>query len=136
MEDHKRNCKICNSDDRNDIEKEYMAWTPIVQIVSNHPAINDGNIQRHVIATGLREKRSKNSDAMINAIIERGMNAVQTINSVALIRAIELKCRKAGELSKDGTPVNLHLTIEQIEKKRSENLKEGLNRFGYAVEKN
>jgi predicted DNA-binding ribbon-helix-helix protein len=82
---HSRDCSICAHRDRDQIEREFCEWKPIAAIAKERK-ISRTSLYRHIHATGLLEKRSRNIKSALSRVIERGYNV--HVTAAALISAI------------------------------------------------
>ncbi len=84
-ERHSRDCSICSHRDRDEIEREFIEWRPLASIAKARK-ISRTSFYRHIHATGLLEKRSRNIKSALSRVIERGYNV--HVTAAALISAI------------------------------------------------
>jgi hypothetical protein len=82
---HSRDCKICNSPRRSEIERMFLQWQPQAKIAKEFALGNRQIIFRHARATGLFEKRATNIRSTLLAVIERGMDVPRMRISAAVI---------------------------------------------------
>ena len=70
---HSRNCRVCRSKDREQIEEDFVAWRPQTEIAKQFGLGSRLTVFRHAQALGLFPKRDANIRAAISNFIERGM---------------------------------------------------------------
>jgi len=57
---HKRYCKICSHEKREEIEQDLVAWKSPIAIAEEYGLADRMNVYRHANALGLFEKRRRN----------------------------------------------------------------------------
>jgi hypothetical protein len=57
---HKRCCKICSHEKREEIEQDFIAWKSPIAIAEEYGLADRMNVYRHANALGLFEKRRRN----------------------------------------------------------------------------
>ena len=70
---HSRNCRVCRSKDREQIEADFIAWRPQTEIAKQFKLGSRFSVYRHAEAVGLFRKGDANIRAAISNFIERGM---------------------------------------------------------------
>ena len=68
---HKRYCKICSHEGREEIEQDFVTWKSPIAIAEEYGLADRMNVYRHATALGLFEKRRRNIRAALARIIER-----------------------------------------------------------------
>ena len=134
---HKVNCKVCKSKLINEIEDRYLRWVSPYTLAEQYPGFSRDNINNHIKFFELDKKRSGDLDAVLDAIIERGMHCLSRIpvNAHEIKGSLELKAKLAGKLKTGGdTNVIVNLSVEEAQQKRFNNQKEGLERFGLCLQ--
>jgi hypothetical protein len=85
LERHLRLCTVCNHDDREDIEDDFLNWLPAEDIADNYD-LDYQAVYRHARATGLSDQRENNLRSALGLIVERASTARITGGNV--LRAI------------------------------------------------
>jgi hypothetical protein len=57
---HEQNCKICKHPERENIERDFIAWRSPVAIAKEYRLSNRATVYRHAHALGLFVKRQRN----------------------------------------------------------------------------
>jgi hypothetical protein len=86
---HGRKCGICRHPHLDLIEQDYRDWLRPSDI-ARHYQIDDSALHRHLRAAGLASKRHENLRMVLDRILERGVEAPVTGNTI--IRAIKAHC--------------------------------------------
>jgi len=78
---HKRYCKICSHEKREEIEQGFISWKSPIVIAEDYGLADRMNVYRHATALGLFEKRRRNIRAALERIIERahGIGSVDSL---------------------------------------------------------
>lgn len=79
---HKRYCKICSHEKREEIEQDFVAWKSPIAIAEEYGLADRMNVYRHANALGLFEKRRRNIRAALERIIERAGYVEVTASAV------------------------------------------------------
>jgi hypothetical protein len=79
---HKRYCKICSHERREEIEQDFVAWKSPIAIAEEYGLTDRMNVYRHANALGLFEKRRRNIRAALERIIERAGDVEVTASAV------------------------------------------------------
>jgi len=85
LERHERLCTICDHEDREDIEADFLNWLPAERIAS-HYDLDYQAVYRHARATGLFTEREHNLRGALGLIVERASTA--RITGGTVLRAI------------------------------------------------
>ena len=81
---HSATCTICNHSDREEIERQWIAWGNTSQIAKDFHVSRD-SLYRHAHALNLFEKRRRNLRAALERIVEKA-DSVQ-VNASAVVAA-------------------------------------------------
>jgi hypothetical protein len=113
---HGRYCKICNHENRAEIEADFVNWKGLSGITREFGLRNRMNIYRHAHALGLFEKRRRNLRAVLERIIER-VDEVE-VNAAAIISAVQAlaKINFQGQWIERAEHVNLNELFERMSK--------------------
>jgi hypothetical protein len=79
---HRRYCKICSHERRDEIEQDFIAWKSPIAIAEEYGLADRMNVYRHANALGLFEKRRRNIRAALERIIERAGDVEVTASAV------------------------------------------------------
>jgi len=85
LERHQRLCTICNHEDREAIEEEFVNWYP-PDATAEEYGIEWRAIYRHAHATGIFSARERNLRSALGHIVEQANSVTPTIDGV--LRAI------------------------------------------------
>ena len=85
LERHQRLCTICDHEDREDIEADFLNWLPADDIADTYD-LDRHAVYRHARATGLFAGRERNLRGALGLIVERASSAQVTAGNV--LRAI------------------------------------------------
>ena len=128
MSKHSEKCKVCNSEQRKEIERDYVGGLSLREIELEYPEISAMSMCRHVAATpSLRKRRDGKMENIIDRVIDNGALNKERIDGRLLMDAVKTKLKLQGKLdntsnTKSGD-VNVHIQIiqegkEQLEKNR------------------
>jgi len=78
---HKRYCKICSHEKREEIEQGFISWKSPIVIAEDYGLADRMNVYRHATALGLFEKRRRNIRTALERIIERA-HGIGSVNSL------------------------------------------------------
>lgn len=103
---HAGKCKVCNSLLKEEIEQRYMAWESPYDLENDESIMAEGinarNIYTHVSFFGLDLKRDENHDILLRKYIDKGFRSGLKITEASLLKAVEMRMKKRGELN-DGS---------------------------------
>lgn len=85
LERHQRLCTICDHEDREDIEADFLNWLPAGNI-AHHYDLDYRAVYRHARATGLFAEREQNLRGALSLIVEHASTA--NITGGTVLRAI------------------------------------------------
>jgi hypothetical protein len=105
-ERHQRLCTICNHEDREEIDQEFLDWIH-PENTAEHYDIEWRAIYRHAHATGLFAARERNFRLALGHVVEQAMYIKPTVEG--LLRAI----RAFSSLDRDGrwTEIPTHVVV-------------------------
>lgn len=83
---HEQHCAICKHDDRESIERDFIAWRSPATIAEEYQLSNRATVYRHAHALGLFAKRQRNIRAALEKIIERSDDV--EVNASAVVAAV------------------------------------------------
>ena len=84
---HRRNCKICAHQHRDEIEREFINWTGVKAIAKEFGLTDRTAVYRHAHAFGLFSKRQRNIRAALEKIIEKAGEV--EVTSAAVVAAVQ-----------------------------------------------
>jgi hypothetical protein len=110
---HARDCKICNHQEREAIEAEFVGWTDVTQLAKDY-GLSRNSVYRHAEMMGLREKRRQNIRAALERIIEKA-GSVQ-VTAAAVVSAVQAlaKINAKGEWVERVEHVDLHAVFDRM----------------------
>lgn len=130
---HTNQCPICNSDKLEEINDLIEDWWPATEIHQKHIEFSEHTILNHEKSTGLRKKKLKNKQRVLQKIVERGMEIMKTrgfkLDAGHVTKAIELlgKMNKAGQIvDKQETKLSGEINIKKEVDKQVDNLKSAI----------
>jgi len=85
---HEAHCKICQHPQRAEIEEAFLHWQPAYKIADDYGLADRKNIERHVRAVGLMERRRRNLRDVLDLIIERGLSSAVEIPASVVVQAV------------------------------------------------
>jgi Glu-tRNA(Gln) amidotransferase subunit E-like FAD-binding protein len=88
---HRRNCKICAHQHREEIEREFINWTGVKAIAKEFGLADRTAVYRHAHAFGLFSKRQRNIRAALEKIIEKAVEV--EVTSAAVVAAVQAYAR-------------------------------------------
>lgn len=94
---HRRNCSICSHVEREEIEREFVAWRSPAAIAEAYGVTDRTSIYRHAHALGLFPKRQRNVRAALERIIERAGDVDVTASAVVAAVQAYSKINAAGQ---------------------------------------
>ena len=105
---HASSCRICKHPDREEIERDFIAWESPEDIAAQYKIPNRASVYRHAHAFGLFAKRGRNLVASLDRVIEK-VGRVE-ITAGAVVQAIALRARMngRGELVQPTENLSLH----------------------------
>jgi hypothetical protein len=113
---HEQNCKICKHPERENIERDFIAWRSPVTITEEYELSNRATVYRHAHAFGLFVKRQRNIRAALERIIERTDNV--EVNASAVVAAVVAysKINSEGRFVERSERVDLNALFEKMSK--------------------
>ena len=110
---HSATCTICNHSDRDEIEREWIAWGNTSQLAKKFHVSRD-SVYRHSHAFSLFEKRRRNLRAALERIVEKA-DSVQ-VNASAVVAAAQAlaKINSAGQWIDRTEQVNLNSLFDKM----------------------
>lgn len=135
VKNHKALCHICNHKERKEIEYDFINGYSIAELLIKYD-IERYSFERHLKRfPKIREDRSANVVKHLDRFLEHSSIGKFHIDSPDFLKAEALKLEQMG-IIKRGTVVNntQSVTVVEVEKARDNNVKSGLNRFGYALQ--
>jgi hypothetical protein len=82
LERHATRCTICRHAQLDEIEREFVAWTSVSEIVKMYGIPERSSVYRHARATGLFETRDRNVRHALGKIIEHAGSVIPNSNSI------------------------------------------------------
>ena len=113
---HEQNCKICKHPERENIERDFIAWRSPVTIAKEYELSNRATVYRHAHALGLFVKRQRNIRAALERIIERTDDV--EVNASAVVAAVVAysKINSEGRFVERHEQVDLNALFERMSK--------------------
>ena len=91
---HQRNCRICNHENREEIESRFLLWENARDLVEEFGLGHRSLLYRHATATGLLDQRKENFTSVLDSIVEQCESA--PVTGATILRAIRAySCLKA-----------------------------------------
>lgn len=114
---HEQNCTICKHEDRESIEREFIAWRSPVGIAKVYGLSDRATVYRHAHAFGLFAKRRRNIRAALEKIIER-VDEVVEMTGPTVVSAIVAysKINSDGRFVERSERVDLNALFEKMSK--------------------
>ena len=111
---HREKCTICSHPDREDIERDFLAWRSAQSIADEYDLDDRKPVLRHASALGLFEKRRYNMRSALECLIEQ-VNDVP-VTSAAVVRAVRYyaKLNALGEWTENRQPSIRKLLLERM----------------------
>lgn len=117
---HKRYCKICSHERRNEIEQDFIAWTSPIAIAEEYGLADRMNVYRRANALGLFEKRRRNIRAALERIIERAGDVEVTASAVVAAIQASAKINAQGQWIDRSEHVNLNELFDRMSREELE----------------
>jgi hypothetical protein len=111
---HKRHCKICSHEKREEIEQDFVAWKSPTTIAEEYGLADRMNVYRHATALGLFEKRRRNIRAALERIIERAGDVEVTASAVVAAIQACAKINAQGQWIDRTEHVNLNELFDRM----------------------
>lgn len=113
---HEQNCGVCKHEERESIERDFVAWRSPVTIAEEYKLSNRATVYRHAHAFGLFAKRQRNIRAALERIIERSDNV--PVNAAAVVAAIVAysKINSEGRFVERSERIDLNQLFEKMSK--------------------
>lgn len=96
-ERHSRRCRICRSEDRELIERDYVGWVSASKICRTYEITSRSTLYVHVRALHLDEQRNANIKCALASFIERGLNVKVSASSFVAAIATMSKLSSSGK---------------------------------------
>jgi len=84
---HRRNCTVCASEKRDEIERDFINWSGATVIARDYGLADRTSVYRHAHAFGLFAKRQRNIRAALEKIIEKAGEV--EVTSAAVVAAVQ-----------------------------------------------
>ena len=111
---HRRYCKICSHERRDEIEQDFIAWKSPIAIAEEYGLADRMNVYRHANALGLFEKRRRNIRAALERIIERAGDVEVTASAVVAAIQEWAKINAQGQWIDRSEHVNLNELFDRM----------------------
>jgi hypothetical protein len=82
LERHATRCTICKHPQLDEIEREFVSWTSVPEIVKEFSIPERSSVYRHARAAGLFEKRDRNIKLALGKIVERAGEIMPNANAI------------------------------------------------------
>ena len=111
---HRRNCAICRHTQREEIERNFIAWRSPIAVAQEYGLADRATVYRHAHAFGLFAKRQCNVRAALEHIIEKAGEV--EVNATAAVHAVSVYARinAAGQLVERSERINLNELFERM----------------------
>jgi hypothetical protein len=120
LQRHRQACSICAHPDREDIERDFVAWKSVSTIGREYGIKDPRKVYRHAHAFGLFAKRQRNTRAALEKIIEKAGDV--EVNAAAVVAAIQAhaKINAQGQWVDRSEVINLNdlfdrMSVEELE---------------------
>ena len=113
---HEQNCKICKHPERENIERDFIAWRSPVTIAEEYKLSNRATIYRHAHALGLFVKRQRNIRAALERIIERTDDVEVTASAIVAAVVAYSRINSEGRFVERREKVDLNALFEKMSK--------------------
>jgi len=117
---HQAGCRICAHPQREDIERDFIAWRSPSKIAEDYNLRDRSTVYRHAHALNLCPKRERNVRAALERIIERVDDV--SVNAAAVVQAVAIYARinERGQFLARDELIKLHdlfkkMTTEELE---------------------
>ena len=117
---HEQNCSICAHLDREEIERDFIAWKSPTQITIDHGLPDRQSIYRHAHALGLFPKRDRNIRAALLRIIEKAGDVEPTAQAVVAAIQAYAKINSQGHWIERSEHLNLNDLFERMSQEELE----------------
>ena len=113
---HELNCGICKHEERENIERDFVAWRSPIAIASEYRLSNRATVYRHAHAFGLFGKRQRNVRAALERIIEKTDDV--EVNASAVVAAVVAysKINAEGRFVERSERIDLNALFERMSK--------------------
>jgi len=114
LERHSKSCSICTHPNREDIERDFVAWKSMSTICKEYRISDPRKMYRHANALGLYAKRQRNVRSALEKIIEQAGDV--EVNAAAVVAAIQAysKINAQGQWVDRSEHVNLNELFERM----------------------
>jgi hypothetical protein len=114
LDRHRQACSICAHQDREEIERDFIAWKSVSTIVQEYRIGDPRKMYRHANAFGLYAKRQRNVRLALEKIIEKAGDV--EVNASAVVAAIQAysKINAQGQWVDRSEHVNLNELFERM----------------------
>ena len=113
LQRHARDCKVCHSANREEIEADFVAWKSPQKIAKQH-GVTTRALLRHAHAFGLLARRDKNVRAALAIIIEQVGKVRVTAQTVVQAVAVLSKINANGQWIDRRETVSLNSLFEKM----------------------
>lgn len=111
---HAAECKICAHGQRDEIERDFIAWRSPASITKHYGLQNRSTVYRHAHAVGLFPKRQRNVRAALEKIIERAGEVDVTAPAVVAAVQAYAKINASGQWVDRSEHVDLNALFERM----------------------
>jgi hypothetical protein len=95
---HASHCTICKHPERDEIEREYLAWKSPAKIADDFKLGDRSAVYRHAEALNLKSRRAQNLRAALECIIENVYTVKVTAGAVIQAVALYARINSKGEI--------------------------------------
>ena len=114
---HSRKCQICNHPEIDDIEHEFINWSPADWIAETFELSDESTIYRHARATGLDVRRRENLGMVVEKVLQQ-VDRVDTPTVSEVLRGVRILARLNGRgqwVAPTATEFSNRQTYEELE---------------------
>jgi hypothetical protein len=111
---HTSECRICAHSQRDEIERDFIAWRSPASITKQYGIRNRSTVYRHAHAVGLFPKRQRNVRAALEKIIEKAGEVDVTAPAVVAAVQAYSKINSAGQWVDRSEHVDLNALFEKM----------------------
>lgn len=117
---HEKNCGICKHEDRESIERDFVAWRSPATIAEEYKLSNRATVYRHAHALGLFAKRQRNIRAALERIIEKSDDVEVTAGAVVQAVTAYARINAEGRLVERSERIDLNVLFEKMSQEELE----------------
>ena len=117
---HRRNCAICRHTQREEVERDFIAWCSPAAIAQEYGLADRSSVYRHAHALNLFEKRRCNVRAALERLIENAGEVEVSASAVVQAVATYARLNAEGRLVERSERVNLNELFDRMTREELE----------------